>query len=59
MSTPQIRTLHRALEKLKEKKRLAEALGISAADLEAYLSGEKPLPNAVFLQALDIVAERR
>lgn len=59
MSTPQIRTLHRALEKLKEKKRLAEALRISLDDLEAYLSGEKPLPNPVFLQALDIVAERR
>lgn len=59
MSTPQIRTLHRALEKLKEKKRLAEVLGISADDLEAYLSGDKPLPNKVFLQALDIVADRR
>lgn len=59
MSTPQIRTLHRALEKLKEKKHLADALGVSLADLEAYLSGEKPLPNKLFLQALDIVADRR
>lgn len=59
MSTPQIRTLHRALEKLKEKKRLAEARGTSLDDLEAYLAGKKPLPNKVFLQALDIVADRR
>lgn len=59
MSTPQIRTLRRALEKLEKKERLATALGISLEELEAYLSGKKPMPNKVFLDALDIVADRR
>ena len=52
------RTLERALEVVATKERLATALEISTADLEAYLAGEKPLPNAVFMAALDIVALR-
>jgi hypothetical protein len=59
MSTPQIRTLRRALEMLREKERLAAALRVQLDDLEAYLSGKKPVPDKVFLDALDIVADRR
>jgi hypothetical protein len=59
MSTPQIRTLKRALEKLVKKERLAAALGITVEDLEDYLTGKKPLPNNIFMAALDIVAAQR
>ena len=59
MSTPQIRTLKRALEKLQTIERLATALEVSVEELQAYLVGRKPVPNKVFLEALDIVAERR
>ena len=59
MPTPQIRTLRRALEKLVKKERLAAALGITVEDLEDYLAGKKPLPNNIFMAALDIVAAQR
>jgi hypothetical protein len=59
MSTPQIRTLKRALEKLVKKERLAAALGITVEELEDYLAGKKPLPNNIFMAALDIVAAQR
>jgi hypothetical protein len=59
MPTPQIRTLKRALEKLKDKARLAAALKIPLEELEDYLLAKKPVPNSIFLIALDIVAERR
>lgn len=59
MPTPQIRTLKRALEKLQTLERLATALEVSLEELQAYLAGEKPVPNPVFLDALDIVADSR
>ena len=59
MPTPQIRTLKRALEKLVKRERLAAALGVAPEDLEDYLTGKKPVPNKIFLAALDIVADRR
>ena len=59
MPTPQIRTLKRALEKLVKRERLAAALGVALEDLEDYLTGKKPVPNKIFLAALDIVADRR
>ncbi len=59
MPTPQIRTLNRALEKLQTIERLATALQVSVEELQAYLGGRKPVPNPVFLEALDIVADRR
>jgi hypothetical protein len=50
------RTLERALKVVETKERLAVALEMPLAELEAYLSGQKPLPNAAFIAALDIVA---
>jgi hypothetical protein len=50
------RTLQRALEIVVYKERLAAALGVPMPDLEAYLTGERPLPQPLFLRALDIVA---
>lgn len=56
MSSPISRTLARALEIIGDKARLAAALGISDHELDQYLQGEQPLPNRLFLAALDIVA---
>ena len=50
-----LRTLERALETLGSKEQLAHVLDVPAPELEKYLAGE-PLPNEVFLHALDIVA---
>jgi hypothetical protein len=51
------RTLQRALEALgNNKERLSIALEVPLPELEAYLAGEKPLPHAKFIEALDIVA---
>jgi len=50
------RTLQRALETLGSKERLAAALVVPLADLDAYLTGEKPLPHNAYLEALEIVA---
>ena len=52
------RTLQKALEIVVRKERLAAALSITMDELETYLAGEKPLPNQVFLDALDIVATK-
>lgn len=58
-STPHTRTLNKALEVHGTKERLADALGVSLPELDAYLAGERRAPNRVFLEALDIVASRR
>ena len=51
-----LRTLQRALATLGSAERLAQALRVPPADLEDYLAGRKPVPPAVFLAALDVVA---
>lgn len=51
------RTLERALNVVVvTKERLATALEVTLKDLDTYLAGEKPVPNQMFLTALDIVA---
>jgi hypothetical protein len=52
------RTLQMALEIVVTKERLATALDVPKEELDAYLAGTKPLPNQVFLDALDIVAAK-
>ena len=54
-----VRTLQNALEIVVRKERLAAALCVTMDELEIYLAGDKPLPNEVFLAALDIVATKR
>jgi hypothetical protein len=49
----------RALRILGKKERLAAALDVTLADLDAYLTGEKKVPNTVFIAALDIVATHK
>ena len=52
------RTIQRALEIVATKEQLADALKVQLPELEAYLSGAKPLPPQVFFDALDIVATK-
>lgn len=56
---PASRTLQRALDILKDRERLAEALELPREELDEYLAGRKRVPNNVFLAALDVVAGRR
>jgi hypothetical protein len=53
---PQARTLVRALEILGSVGQLPAALNVSVEELRTYFSGERPLPQPLFLAALDIVA---
>jgi hypothetical protein len=56
MEGPRKRTLQRALKVLGSSGQLAQALSLPLSELESYLEGEKELPEAIFLRALDIVA---
>ena len=58
MASPQLNILRKALELLHTRERLASALQITAADLDAYLTGLKPLPPDLYVQAIDMVASR-
>jgi hypothetical protein len=53
---PQLRTIKKALTTIGDKDRLARALRIPAQELDLYLEGKKPLPQTLFMLALDIVA---
>jgi hypothetical protein len=57
--TPQMRTLARALKDCGGEAALAKALGVAAADLARWLSGQVALPMNVYFKALDLVATRR
>lgn len=59
MNRPPSRTLRRALELVGTRELLAAKLSISEKDLDDYLAGQRPIPNEVFLAALDVVAGRR
>jgi DNA-binding transcriptional regulator YdaS (Cro superfamily) len=54
--TPQARTLRRALKVRGSIVALAKALGVSAADLSAWMNGHVALPTAIYIKALDLVA---
>ena len=56
MDRPTSRTLQRALELVGGPALLADKLAISPKELDDYLADRKPIPNDVFLAALDIVA---
>ena len=57
-STPQTRTLRRALERGGSADTLAQLLDCDTAALDAWLSGAERTPSDVYLRALDIVAGR-
>jgi hypothetical protein len=56
VSGPRGRTLQRALDIAGSRELLAETLRTPLGEIEAYLSGKKPIPDPVFHAALDIVA---
>ena len=55
LSTPQTRTLNRALEKCGGEIALAKALGVTIEVLSGWLAGDS-VPPKIYLSALDIVA---
>jgi hypothetical protein len=52
-----LKTLHQALAILGTTEALAEKLKVRPIQLAAMLSGTLPIPNRIFLQAVDIVLE--
>ena len=54
-----IRTLHEACLALGGEHKLALYLGVSVADVEAWLNGRGAPPDAVFLRCVDLVHTRR
>jgi DNA-binding transcriptional regulator YdaS (Cro superfamily) len=54
--TPQVRTLHRALEIIGDEQQLAARLGVAISQLAEWLRGECDVPAKAFFAALDIVA---
>ena len=55
-STPVTRTLRRAIDALGTAEQLAQVMGVTAAMVAQWLSGERPVPQGVYLKALDLVA---
>ena len=55
VSTPQTRTLNRALERCGGEIALAKALGVTIEVLSGWLAGDD-IPPKIYLSALDIVA---
>jgi len=55
VSTPQTRTLYRALERCGDEIALAKALGVTIEVLSGWLAGDD-VPPKIYLSTLDIVA---
>jgi len=53
------RTFRRAIERLGTVERLAETLGASVKEIEAWAAGAAVPPPGAFLLAIDIVAHGR
>ena len=53
---PKARTLRRAVEAVGSEAALAETLGVTPEDVSGWLLGEQPVPNDVYLRALDVVS---
>ena len=54
-----VRTLHEACLALGGEHKLAAYLGVSVADVEAWLNGRGAPSDAVFLRCVDLVQTRR
>ena len=55
--SPTARTLRRAVEVVGSAEALAETLGASPESVTAWLVGEQPVPNYIYLRALDLVSQ--
>jgi hypothetical protein len=51
------RVLGRAVQKLGGEQELAARIGITVLLLRLYLEGQRPVPDAVLLRAVDIVLD--
>jgi hypothetical protein len=49
--------MRRAIAALGSAERVAQALGVSVADIEAWVAGHTNPPPSAFLKAIDIVAQ--
>jgi hypothetical protein len=54
--TAYTRTFCRAIQTLGSVERVAQALGVTVADVEAWAAGKGSPPPSAFLKAIDIVA---
>ncbi|HYR35245.1 MAG TPA: YdaS family helix-turn-helix protein [Burkholderiales bacterium] len=54
---PKARTLRRAVEVVGSEEALADTLGVSYESVSAWLLGEQPLPNDLYMRALDLVSQ--
>jgi hypothetical protein len=50
------RTMRRAIQALGSAERVAQALGVTVSDIEAWAAGQGNPPPSAFLKAIDIVA---
>jgi hypothetical protein len=57
MSTTYRSVLAKALERMGNRRNLAIALGTTVPTLAAYLENRRPIPEDVFLKAVDLLAE--
>ena len=55
--TPYTRTFRRAIETLGGVEALAQAIGASVSDIEAWAAGFAHPPPGAFLKAIDVVAQ--
>jgi len=53
-----ISALQGAAKRLGEE-RLRQSLNVRPATLSAWLAGKRPIPQAVFLRAVDVLQERK
>jgi hypothetical protein len=53
------RTLRKAAEALGGIEALARHLGVATEDVYLWAQGSKPIPQAVFLKAVDLVVGRK
>lgn len=52
-----IRALQKAAELAGGRKRLAERLGVKAAEIEKWLAGTEAMPRDLFLRVVDLIID--
>jgi hypothetical protein len=52
-----IRALQKAVELVGGRKRLAERLGVKAAEIENWTAGREAIPREIFLRVVDLIID--